>query len=82
MRDDTEDYKERVRKAREGRSPLVEDEEEARQIIEEDGRAFLEGERLSAKKERRLRNALALVRRHEKISADEIRLRARRGWIG
>lgn len=82
MKDDTEDYRRRVRLSRRGESPLRMDEEEAREIIEKDGRRFLEGKKLSAHKERRLRNALALVRRSEKISPAEVRLRARRGWIG
>lgn len=81
MRDDTEDYRRRVRAIKEGRSPLAEDEQEAREIIEEYGERFLRGQSIGRANERKLRNALALVRRKEKMSAAELRLRARRGWI-
>lgn len=81
MRDDTQDYRRRIRRIREGTSPLAQDEEEARAVIEEYGERFLRGESIGRANERKLRNALALVRRSQKMSAAELRLRARRGWI-
>lgn len=81
MRDDTEDYRRRVRRAREGGSPLEDDEAAARETIRRLGRRYLGPGSLTASEERELRNALALVRRGEKMTAREIQLRARRGWM-
>lgn len=80
MQDNTTDYRRRVRLAREGRSALSEDEQDAQEVIDRLGKRFLEGH-TSAAEERKLRNAMALVRRSSKISEQELRLRARRGWI-
>lgn len=78
MRDHTEDYRRRVGLQQSGVSALRRDEEEARDTI---ARLEAKDGRLSASEERDLRNALALVRRGEKMSEREVALRARRGWI-
>lgn len=80
MRDDTDDYRRRVRATREGRSPLSEDEARARETVENLGAKFLRG-RASPGEERRLRDAMSLLRRTDKISTRELKLRARRGWV-
>lgn len=81
MRDDTDDYRRRVRLRREGGSALRRDEEQARATIRRLEGVREAGGSLSASQERDLRNAYALVRRSKKMSRRELVLRARRGWI-
>lgn len=63
-----------------GASPLKEDEKEAQEVVDELGEDFLR-DKTTAAEERRLRDALSLLRRRRKISARELKLRVRRGWL-